>query len=184
MDSYARAMDAGAAEWADVIDALKARGHDAYFTQTGGMCAAIEVDFASGYLLITDQEADLAWHRADHEGWLVGLYVDPGSTEAARYVESAQGDTAILIHLVEEALAPRYDANTGQWVHTPTGEPLSADQVSALGHDPGLRDMPESTTVTEYTNPCGTRSTPQPGVTYDDRPARSARRPGDRERGR
>ena len=138
---------------ADVVDALKARGHGPYFTQTGGMCAAIEVDFAKGYLLITDQEGDLAWHRADHEGWLVGLYVDPGSTEAARYVESAQGDTAMLIHLVEEALAPRYDINTDQWVHTPTGEPLSADRVSALGHDPGLRDIPESTTVTEYTKP-------------------------------
>jgi hypothetical protein len=117
------------------------------------MCAAIQVDFATGYLLITDQEGDLAWHRADHERWLVGLYVDPGSTEAARYVESAHGDTATLMHLVEEALAPRYDINTGQWVHTPTGEPLSADQVSASGHDPGLRDMPESTTVTEYAQP-------------------------------
>jgi hypothetical protein len=163
LDSYARAMHAGAAEWADVVDALKRRGHDGYFTQTGGMCAAIQVDFATGYLLITDQEADLAWHRADHAGWLVGLYVDPGSTEAARYVESVQGDTAILMHLVEEALAPRYDINTGQWVHTPTGEPLCADRVSALGHDPGLRDMPESTAVTEYTKPRAASGRPAAG---------------------
>lgn len=68
-------MALGARRYADVLASLHAEGLPAQFTQTGGMCAAIEVRLEGGRtLLITDAEDSLAWDRHDHRGWGVGLY--------------------------------------------------------------------------------------------------------------
>lgn len=74
MMTYEETMAWGAAQYADI---LKALGPGSTFTQTGGMCAALEVQLETGHtLLITDGEDTLSWARAEHEGWWVGLYDD------------------------------------------------------------------------------------------------------------
>lgn len=73
--SYAETMAWGADQYRDVLDRLEMEGLPATFTETGGMCAAIEVQLETGHtLLITDAEDSLAWVRGEHEGWGVGLY--------------------------------------------------------------------------------------------------------------
>lgn len=68
-------MARGAAEYADVLGALRAAGFPARFTQTGGMNAAIESVLDDGdRLLVTDAEDSFARSRADHAGWAVGFY--------------------------------------------------------------------------------------------------------------
>lgn len=75
MSTYDEAMATGAHRYADVLDALRSQGLVADFTQTGGMCAAIEVRLERGMTaLITDAEDSLSWNREDHRGWGVGLY--------------------------------------------------------------------------------------------------------------
>jgi len=68
--SYEETMRRGAAEYADAVEALRAAGFPAEFTQTGGMNAAIESVFeGGGRLVVTDAEDSLAWRRAEHVGW-------------------------------------------------------------------------------------------------------------------
>jgi ABC-type Fe3+ transport system substrate-binding protein len=75
MLTFEETMAVGQAEYQDVLDALAAVGLPASFTQTGGMNAAIEVVLDGGHaLLVTDFEDSLAWSRAEHDGWSVGLY--------------------------------------------------------------------------------------------------------------
>lgn len=58
------AMDVGAMRYADVIAVLNGAGLPTVFTQTGGMCAALEVTLEAGqHLLITDAEDSLSWDR-------------------------------------------------------------------------------------------------------------------------
>ena len=74
-DCYAAAMAHGAAQYADVIAALDEAGLPTVFTQTGGMCAALEITLETGgHVLITDTEDTLAWDRGQHAGWGFGLY--------------------------------------------------------------------------------------------------------------
>lgn len=47
--SYDETMAWGAAQYADVLAALEAKGLPSTFTQTGGMCAAIEVQLETGH---------------------------------------------------------------------------------------------------------------------------------------
>ncbi|UZJ27001.1 hypothetical protein RHODO2019_18590 (plasmid) [Rhodococcus antarcticus] len=64
------AMDIGTERYRDVIDALNAAGLPTIFTQTGGMCAALEVVLETGrYLLITDAGDSLSWSREEQNGW-------------------------------------------------------------------------------------------------------------------
>ena len=75
MMSYDDTMAWGADQYRDVLTLLEAEGLPAHFTQTGGMCAAIEVQLETGQtLLITDAEDTLSWARVEHAGWGVGLY--------------------------------------------------------------------------------------------------------------
>ncbi len=75
MMTYAETMAWGAAQYADVLTVLEEKGLPAVFTQTGGMCAAIEIQLETGHtLLVTDAEDSLAWARVKHEGWGVGMY--------------------------------------------------------------------------------------------------------------
>lgn len=110
--SYDETMAWGAAQYADVLAALEAKGLPSTFTQTGGMCAAIEVQLETGHtLLITDAEDSLAWARAEHEGWGVGLY-PPGehADGALAYGEMVLGDVDSLLGLVGDIMFRRHGA--------------------------------------------------------------------------
>lgn len=73
--SYDETMGWGTRQYRDVLDALATAGLDGEFTQTGGMCAALQVTLDGGYyLLLTDRDDTLSWSRHDHVGWYVGLY--------------------------------------------------------------------------------------------------------------
>ncbi|GAA2734099.1 hypothetical protein [Actinocorallia aurantiaca] len=110
--AYAETMAAGAREYADVIERLGELGLPASFTQTGGMCAAIEVTLEAGaYLLITDAEDTLSWSRAEHEGWAVGLYLDDRMSDGGveRFAATEESDIDALTNLVIEVLRGRND---------------------------------------------------------------------------
>jgi hypothetical protein len=108
-DRYTAAMALGAAQYADVLTALTEAGFPTVFTQTRGMCAALEITLDNGgHLLVTDAEDTLAWNRADHAGWGVGLYprdddqaYDSGSLA---YGSTPDSDTAALLALVHDVL--------------------------------------------------------------------------------
>jgi len=86
--TYEETMAWGAEQYRDVLDALAEVGLDGEFTQTGGMCAALQVTLDGGYyLLFTDQEDTLSWSRVEHEGWYVGLFEPEERRKAA--VQSA-----------------------------------------------------------------------------------------------
>lgn len=102
---YEATMAGGAAEYADVLRALKALGVHACFTQTGGMNAAIEAHVDGGaYLLITDAEDSLAWERSEHVGWGVGVYPDEESQEQLAFRSTDSSDLLALMTLVTEVL--------------------------------------------------------------------------------
>lgn len=100
--NYEETMRYGAAQYADVLAALSEAGLPAEFTQTGGMCAAIQVPMEGGaYLLVTDVEDTLAWERGEHRGWGVGLYDDEEHHDGARaYGESEDGSVEALVPLI------------------------------------------------------------------------------------
>jgi hypothetical protein len=75
MTTYEQTMQDGEREYADVLDALNVAGLPTSFTQTGGMCAALETRLEGGLgLLITAADDTLPWRRSDLVGWGVGLY--------------------------------------------------------------------------------------------------------------
>ena len=107
--SYEDTMAWGAAQYADVLATLNEVGLPAVFTQTGGMCAAIEVQLETGQtLLVTDAEDTLAWARPEHEGWGVGLY-DAGEDRdgAIAFGQRTDGDISSLLALIKDVLFRR-----------------------------------------------------------------------------
>lgn len=102
MMSYDETMAWGAAQYADVLAALEEKGLPATFTQTGGMCAAIEVQLETGRtLLITDAEDTLSWARVEHEGWGVGLYpAGEGNDGPLAFDQTEGSDMAALFDLI------------------------------------------------------------------------------------
>lgn len=109
MMSYEDTMRAGARAYADVLAALNAAGFPASFTQTGGMCAALEIQLEAGHtILVTDAEDTLSWSRAEHCGWGVGLY-PPGDDwdEPLAYVQVDASDAPALLAAVHQVLQPR-----------------------------------------------------------------------------
>jgi hypothetical protein len=100
-------MALGQREYQDVIDALAAAGLPASFTQTGGMNAALEVRLDSGHtLLVTDAEDSLAWARAEHAGWAVGLYAPEQAYdgEVLAFDTTDDGSVAGLRELIDRVL--------------------------------------------------------------------------------
>jgi hypothetical protein len=90
------ATDIGPAQYQDVIDKLAAAGLPVSFTQTGGMCAALEVTLETGHtLLITDSEDTLSWDRAEHRGWGVGLYQANGEHDDGPLVFDSTQDGSL-----------------------------------------------------------------------------------------
>lgn len=93
--SYEDTLAWGARQYHDVLDELAQVGLEAEFTQTGGMCAALQVMLDGGYyLLLTDRDDPLSWSRAEHRGWFIGLY-PPSRTgdhdRPLRYIEDDDG---------------------------------------------------------------------------------------------
>lgn len=107
--NYEETMVWGADQYADVLAALGEKGLPAPFTQTGGMCAAIEVQLETGHtLLVTDAEDSLGWARAEHDGWGVGLYRPGEHTDGAlAYGQVDDCNIAALPVLVGEVMFRR-----------------------------------------------------------------------------
>lgn len=105
--SYEKAMEYGHGQYRDVIAHLGDAGLPARFTQTGGMCAALQVDLPDGrYLLICDADDTLSWERADHSGWSVGLYPpeDQYTGEPLEYLQDPDGSPGALLPLLRRVL--------------------------------------------------------------------------------
>jgi hypothetical protein len=106
--TYEQTMARGAEQYRDVLDALMAAGLPAEFTQTGGMCAGIEVPLGGGhYLLLTELEDTLSWARIEHQGWSVGLY-EPEERRTAdgalRWLDDPDGSPEKAVELTRRAL--------------------------------------------------------------------------------
>lgn len=108
MLDYDTTMALGQARYQDVLDHLREAGLFGTFTQTGGMCAALEVLLDGGHtLLITDAEDTLAWERDEHAGWGVGLYPpDQANTdgECLAFDSTDAGQPSALVPLVGRVL--------------------------------------------------------------------------------
>ena len=104
--SYDETMAWGARQYADVLDTLHEHGLPAEFTQTGGMCAALEVQLETGHtLLITDADDYLSWARAEHAGWAVGLFEAGERDDGPIAFGQVEGsDTATLVALVRDVM--------------------------------------------------------------------------------
>jgi len=103
------AMAIGAARYADIIATLNGAGLPTVFTQTGGMCAALEVSLDNGqHLLITDAEDSLSWERAEQRGWGVGRYVTDSEYDDGplAFADSEDIGSNTLLRLVREVLVP------------------------------------------------------------------------------
>jgi len=107
-------MARGAAQYADAERALRFAGLPATFTQTGAMCAALEVRLETGHtLLITDAEEPLSWTRAEHAGWGVGLYADHEDRDGAlAFGAVPDGGVEALLTLVRDVMLQRNGTNT------------------------------------------------------------------------
>ena len=108
--TYEQVMAVGVQRYRDVLDALAGAGVAAQFTQTGGMCAAIEAVLEGGrVLLVTDAEDTLAWERGAHRGWGVGVYRPDGDggyldDGPLVYDSVRDGSIAALLALVARVL--------------------------------------------------------------------------------
>lgn len=99
--NYENEMRRGADEYADVITALAAAGYTTGFTQTGGMCFAIQLHLNDGtYALVTDKDDVLAPNRSDHRGWTVAIY-DPKDTSDP--IRAASTDDSTVTGVLELA---------------------------------------------------------------------------------
>ena len=103
------AIIVGCDRYCDVLNVLIEAGIPAEFSQTGGMCAAIEATVESGHvLLITDAEDSLAWDRSAHAGWGVGLYPPEDQAESVDgplvWVSDQDGSVEALLPLVRLVL--------------------------------------------------------------------------------
>lgn len=89
---------------ADVLAALDEAGLPAVFTQTGGMCAAIEMQLETGWTLsVTDSEDSLAWARTEHQAGGLGLYdAKEDRDEAHAFGQVYEGDIPSLLGLVKD----------------------------------------------------------------------------------
>lgn len=99
--AYERAMRDGTEEYGDILRLLTENGYRPEFTQTGGMCAAIELKVDDGhYVLITDNDQPLPWARSEHSGWAVGVYDSEDVSEPILYATTSDSAPAALVELL------------------------------------------------------------------------------------
>lgn len=109
MYDYDEVMRLGAGEYVDVLDALCGVGLPVEFVQTGGMNAAIEAVLEGGRrLLVADDEDPLAWTRAEHRGWSVGLYPAGEGADPISFDTTVDGGVPALLGLVDRVLRAGY----------------------------------------------------------------------------
>lgn len=98
---YERAMRDGAEEYGDILRLLSENGYRPEFTQTGGMCPAIELNLSNRHnVLITDVDQPLPWTRSEQSGWAVGVYDSEDVSEAILYATTQDGTPAALLELL------------------------------------------------------------------------------------
>jgi hypothetical protein len=118
MLDYQTTMKIGQDRYQDVLDRLRDGGMPGVFTQTGGMCAALEVVLDSGHtLLVTDEDDTLSWDRAEHRGWGVGLYPPDyahNDGECLTYESTDDGSADALLPLIDQVLAGFLDRRRTQ----------------------------------------------------------------------
>ncbi|MEJ2865968.1 hypothetical protein [Actinomycetospora flava] len=103
--TIAEAMAVGGSRYDDALEELRRFGRSE-FTQTGGMCAALQVTLERGYLLITDVDDSLPWDRGELRGWGVGFYwSDDVSEGPEHFVDTDDTSVHALGALVENCLA-------------------------------------------------------------------------------
>lgn len=109
MLDYDETMRWGAAQYADVLDTLRAAGLPVQFVQTGGMNAAIEAVLEGGQrLLVADEEDSLSWTRAEHHGWSVGLFPVGEGADPISFDTTTDGDVEALSKLVDRVVRGGY----------------------------------------------------------------------------
>lgn len=98
------AMAVGAARYSSALKVLGRCGR-AEFTQTGGMCAALQVTLERGVLLITDVDDSLPWKAEELRGWGVGFYWGDDFGEGPEhFVDIDDTSPVALGELVEQCL--------------------------------------------------------------------------------
>lgn len=105
--AFTRAMRHGAAVYLDAIAALRDAGIPAEFTQTGGMCAAIDAVLDGGaVLLVTDGQGPLCWDRTEQQGWSAGITPRDSydSCDHLAYAETTDSSITALLALVRAVL--------------------------------------------------------------------------------
>lgn len=104
MTDVRQAMAIGTRRYADALAVLEQFG-PAVFTQTGGMCAALELTLERGNILVTDEDDSLPWERSELRGWGVGFYASDDASEGPEaFVSKADTDPHALVGLVKECL--------------------------------------------------------------------------------
>ncbi len=115
MLDYDETMRLGARQYADVVDGLRGVGLPAEFVQTGGMNAAIEAVLEGGQrLLVADDEDSLAWVRAEHRGWSVGLYPAREGADPLSFGTTADSELGALLRLVDDVVRAGYGGRKGR----------------------------------------------------------------------
>ncbi|MFD9680558.1 hypothetical protein ACFWAD_11825 [Rhodococcus sp. NPDC059969] len=101
---YGQSIEYGTLQYLDVLDLLSSNGYRATFTQTGGMSAAIELAIDENkFALITDADGPLAWERADHQGWAVGVYEYQDTSDAVTYESTTNSNVEALMGILPPA---------------------------------------------------------------------------------
>lgn len=109
-----QAMAIGAARYTQALAELQRYGL-AEFTQTGGMCAALEVRLERGYLLVTDVDDSLPWNPEELRGWGVGFYRSDDVSEGPEvFVDADDPAPANLGPAVARCLAEVRDVVHGR----------------------------------------------------------------------
>lgn len=102
--SVEQAMAPGRERYSDALVELGRYG-PAQFTQTGGMCAALELTLERGVLLVTDAEDSLPWDRSELQGWGVGFYPTTDASDGPEaFASSDDTSLAALAGAVEACL--------------------------------------------------------------------------------
>jgi hypothetical protein len=105
-DRYVANMAYASEAYEDIIGAVDQVLPGAYMTQLGGMCLAIEAPIDGGWVWITDEEDNLPWNRARHQGWNIGLYLghDDEQRDPIRSLQTSDSTLGGLMTALETVL--------------------------------------------------------------------------------